>query len=74
MTKTKAELEQDLVDSESWLQATKDALDSVTVERDELKARVAALEEQLRLAGAGEFEQAGDDNSYSEEDDGGTVH
>lgn len=82
MTKTKADLEQDLVDLNSWLDATKDSLDSVLLQRDDLKrerdvllSRVQALEELCRVHRIGEFEQAGDDNSYSEvDDDGTTVH
>lgn len=41
--------EQELRDRQHWLDATKDALDSMTLQRDELKARVAALESQIKI-------------------------
>lgn len=45
-------LSQELVDRQGWLDATKSALDAKTNECDELKTRIAALEEQLVVARA----------------------
>lgn len=63
-----SEMHQEVVDRGTWLDATKNALDAVTLERNELRARVAALESQLKTANAGEFEQAGPDD-YEPPDD-----